>query len=132
MQVEVEVNPTEDVSKVRQAVENIFGSLKLEEKPKHRGSLLTCQISGMDSLSHFGGILRRERIRAAARLVLLKGRRGNTIAFFLNKQVAYAGHVSFCEPVGESPLGPIRVEVTCDNPWNVIGFLAPRRGNVKI
>jgi predicted RNA binding protein with dsRBD fold (UPF0201 family) len=34
--------------------------------------------------------------------------------------------VSFCEPVAESPLGPIRVEITCDNPSEVLDFLAPR------
>jgi predicted RNA binding protein with dsRBD fold (UPF0201 family) len=126
VQVEVEVNPTEDSSKVRLAVENVFGSLKFDEKPQRKGSLLLGQGLGIDSLSHFGSLLRRERIRAAARAVLSRGRRGKTIAFCLNKQVAFAGHVSFCEPVAESPLGPIRAEITCDSPSEVIDFLAPR------
>lgn len=126
MRVEVEVNPTEDSSKVKQAVESIFGSLELEEKQQRRGSLLTGQVRGMESLSHFGNLLRRERIRAAARSVLRKGLKGNTITFFLNKQVAYAGHVSFCEPVAESPLGPIKVEIRYDDPRKITDFLAPR------
>ena len=126
MQVEVEVNPTEDSSKVRLAVENVFGNMRFDETPQRKGSLLLGQNQGVDSLSHFGSLLRRERIRAAARAVLSKGRRGKTISFCLNRQVAFVGHVSFCEPVAESPLGPIRVEITCDRPFEVIDFLAPR------
>ena len=126
MQVEVEVNPTEDVDKVRQAVENIFGSLKLEEKPQHRGSLLLAQAKSVENLSKFANLLRRERIRDAARGVLFRGLKGNIITFYLNKQVAYAGHVSFCEPVAESPLGPIKVQIKCSNPSRLIDWLAPR------
>ena len=126
MQVEVEVNPTEDVDKVRQAVENIFGSLKLEEKPQHRGSLLLAQAKDVENLSKFANLLRRERIRDAARGVLFRGLKGNIITFYLNKQVAYTGHVSFCEPVAESPLGPIKVQIKCSNPSRLIDWLAPR------
>lgn len=126
MQVEVEVNPTEDVEKIRKAVENIFGSLKLEEKPQHRGSLLRGQANDTENLSKFGNLLRRERIRDAARSVLFQGLRGKTITFYLNKQVTYAGHVSFCEPVAESPLGPIKVQIKSADPLKLINWLAPR------
>lgn len=125
--MEVEVNPTEDPTKVKQAVENVLGNLKLEEQRLARGSsLLIGQTRGMENLSHFGDLLRRERIRAAARTILRRGRYENTVSFYLNKQVAHAGHVSFCEPLAESPLGPIRVEVKSDNPSRLIDFLAPR------
>ncbi len=56
-------------------------------------------------------ILQRDRIRAAARAQLFKGMTENRIVVFLNKQVAYAGHVSFSAPEGESPLGPIRLTI---------------------
>ncbi|MFQ6068386.1 MAG: RNA-binding domain-containing protein [Candidatus Bathyarchaeia archaeon] len=126
VQVEVKANPTEDLDKVRQAVENIFGNLKLEEKPQHKGSLLVAQAKDTESLVKFGNLLRRERIRDAARGILFQSLRGNTITFHLNKQVAYAGHISFCEPVAESPLGPIRVQIKCNNPTKLIDWLAPR------
>lgn len=126
MQVEVEVNLTEDLLKVRQAVENIFGDLKLQEKPQRRGSILLVRTNGVDNLSKFGNLLRRERIRDAARGVLFQSLKGNIITFYLNKQVAYAGHVSFCEPVGESPLGSIKVQIGCDSPRKLIDWLAPR------
>ncbi len=126
LQVEVEVNPTEDVSKVKHAVENVFGNLALEEKPLHRGSMLTARTESTENLSKFGNLLRRERIRDAARGVLFQGLKGSVITFYLNKQVAHAGHVSFCEPVAESPLGPIKVQIKCSNPRKLIDWLAPR------
>ena len=60
---------------------------------------------------------------------------GNRIVFFLNKQAAYAGHVSFSAPDGESPLGPIQVIVETENPEHVINWLTgqpeERRGEWK-
>jgi predicted RNA binding protein with dsRBD fold (UPF0201 family) len=124
--IEVEINPTEDSEKVKRAIENVFGKVDFEIKPQQRGSLLTAEIKGLDGLTKLQNLLRRERIRAAARGVLFEGLRGNSITFYLNKQVAFVGHLSFSEPVGESPLGPIKIEIHCDNPKELIDWLAPR------
>jgi len=78
------------------------------------------------SLERFRMIIQRDRIRAAARSVLRRSVDGNRIIFFLNKQAAYAGHVSFSAPEGESPLGPIQVIVETDNPEQLINWLAPQ------
>jgi hypothetical protein len=80
----------------------------------------------MEGLTKLYNLLRRERIRDAARGVLFKGFNGTSITFYLNKQVAYAGHISFCEPVAESPLGPIKVEIKCEKPRELIDWLAPK------
>jgi len=124
--VEVEVNPTEDPEKVRKAVENIFGSAEFEVKPQRQGSLLIAKTKGIDGLTKLNNLLRRERIRAAARGVLFDGLGEKSIVFYLNKQVAYAGHISFSKPVAESPLGPIRVQIRCNNPRELIEWLAPK------
>jgi predicted RNA binding protein with dsRBD fold (UPF0201 family) len=126
IQIEAEVNPTEDEAKVRSAMENIFSSLQFEMKPLKRGSLLTAKTRGTDGLTKLYNLLRRDRIRDATRSVLYKGMSGHSITFYLNKQVAYAGHVSFSQPSGESPLGPIRVEILCDDPRKLTDWLAPR------
>ncbi len=76
------------------------------------------------SLERFRMILQRDRIRAAARSVLRRSVEGNRIVFFLNKQAAYAGHVSFSAPEGESPLGPIQVILQTENPEQLIDWLA--------
>jgi len=128
VQVEVDINPTESEDKVKRAVENMFGNLELEVKPQRQGSLLVGRGKGMDALTKLQNLLRRERIRDAARGVLYGGLSGKSIVFYLNKQVAYAGHVSFSKPVAESPLGPIKVEIQCDNPRELIDWLAPRTG----
>ena len=104
----------------------LFGKVDFEIKPQQRGSLLTAEIKGLDGLTKLQNLLRRERIRAAARGVLFEGLRENSITFYLNKQVAFVGHLSFSEPVGESPLGPIKIEIHCDNPKELIDWLAPR------
>ena len=83
-------------------------------------------INGKDqsSLEKFRMILQRDRIRAAARSLLRRSVEGNRIVFFLNKQAAYAGHVSFSAPEGESPLGPIQVIVETENLEELIDWLA--------
>lgn len=124
--VEVEANLTEDLEKVKRAVENVFGSVEFEVENKGWGSLLTARTKGIDGLSKLYNLLRRERIRDAARGVLFDGLGESSIVFYLNKQVAYAGHISFSKPVAESPLGPIKVRIRCDNPRELIEWLAPK------
>jgi len=125
-EVKVEVNPTEDPDKVKIAVYKIFGDLNLEAKEEKEVTQLTGKTSSLDGLSRFRDLLRRERIRDAARTVLFKGLHEKRIIFYLNKQVAYVGHVSFSEPEGESPLGAIKVEIKCDDPQGLIDWLAPK------
>jgi predicted RNA binding protein with dsRBD fold (UPF0201 family) len=124
--VEVEINPTESEEKVKRTVENIFGSIPVRIKPLHKGNLLVARAKGLEALTKLYNLLRRERIRDAARGALFGGLHGNIISFCLNKQVAYAGHISFSEAVAESPLGPIKVEIECEDPRELIDWLAPR------
>jgi len=127
VEVEVEVNPTENLEKVKLAVENVFGVVRFEVRErKQGGGTLLAYASGNEGLTKLYNLLRREHIRDAARKVLFRGLEGNTITFYLNKQVAYAGHLSFSEPEGESPLGPLKVTMTSDSPKELIDWLAPR------
>ncbi|MEM3770614.1 MAG: RNA-binding domain-containing protein [Candidatus Bathyarchaeia archaeon] len=124
--VEVEINPTESEEKVRRAVENIFGGIPVQIKPLQKGSLLMADVKGLESLTKLYNLLRRERIRDAARGALFEGLSEKTVTFYLNKQVAFAGHVSFSKAVAESPLGPIKVQIKCDDPRQLIDWLAPK------
>jgi hypothetical protein len=123
---EAEINPTESEEKVRRTFENIFGEVPMHTKALHKGGLLVAEATGLDALSKFQNLLRRERIRSAARAVFYEGLEKNAVNFCLNKQVAFAGHVSFSKEVAESPLGPIRIKIECDNPRQLIDWLAPR------
>jgi len=124
--VEVEINPTESVDKVKLAIENILGNVQVKVQSMPKGSLLTAEARGLESLTKLYNLLRRERIRDAARGVFLEGLDGKTITFCLNKQVAFAGHVSFSKEVAESPLGPIKVKIKCDNPRELIDWLVQK------
>jgi predicted RNA binding protein with dsRBD fold (UPF0201 family) len=121
--VEAEINSTETEQKVREEVENMFGPMSTQIKPLRKGSLLQASTSSQQPLTKFYSLLSRERIRVAARTVLMAGMERNRINFCLNKQVAYAGHVSFSHEAGESPLGPIKVEIRTENPREVVDYL---------
>jgi len=124
--IEVEVNPTESEEKVKRAVENIFGNIQTNVQPIYKGAILTAETKSLEALTKLYNLLRRERIRDAARGALFEGLSGKTINFCLNKQVAFAGHVSFSREVAESPLGPIKVKIQCENPRELIDWLAPK------
>jgi len=121
--VEAEVNPTESEEKVKKTIERVFGNMQMQAQPSHKGSLMTADSTNKEMLTKLHNILRRERIRSAARKVMLEGCDKRTITFFLNKQVAYAGQVSFSNEVAESPLGPIKVRIESSNPRELIDWL---------
>jgi uncharacterized protein len=126
--VEADVNPTESEEKIKRALWNLFGDLPVEVKPTQKGSVLTAECKGLETLSTLRNVLRRDHIRDASRKALFHGLRGNTFVVFLNKQVAFAGHVSFSEAESESPLGPIKVTMQAEDPEQLIDWLAPRTG----
>jgi predicted RNA binding protein with dsRBD fold (UPF0201 family) len=124
--VEVEVNPTEDLEKVKLAVENIFGAVNFKVESRTWGKLLIAETLGTEGLTKLFNLLKREQILAAARKVLLSGMTEKTVTFYLNKQVAYVGHISFSQQTAESPLGPLNVQIRCGNPRKLIDWLAPK------
>jgi predicted RNA binding protein with dsRBD fold (UPF0201 family) len=121
--LEAEINPTESPEKIKTAIENIFGAIQTKIQPTYRRDLITAESREPEVITKLYNLLRRERIRAAARKVFFEGLNGKTISFCLNKQVAYAGHISFSKEVAESPLGPIRVRIETENPRKLIDWL---------
>jgi len=124
--VEADVNLTESAEKVQEAITNIFAELNLQTKPVGKAIVLIGEARGRDSLTCLRDLLRREHIRSAARAVFLEGAGRKSLRFCVNKQVAYVGHLSFSKETGESPLGPIRVTIECDDPRELIEWLASR------
>ena len=126
LHVETEINPTETETKVRMAVGNIFGNISMDSAQYSQGNILIGQTKDYDSLFKFRNLLRQDRIRDAARKALFRGTKHNIISFCFNKQVAFAGHISFSEEVAESPLGPIKVRIECENPKQIVEWLTQR------
>ncbi len=122
----MDVNPTESEEKVRRAIWNLFGEVPIKVEAAHIGSVLVAEEKGPEGLITFRNILRRDHIRDAARKALSHSLRDHIFTFCLNKQAAFAGHVSFSEAEAESPLGPLRVTVVADEPLTLIDWIAPR------
>ncbi|MEM4160810.1 MAG: RNA-binding domain-containing protein [Thermoplasmata archaeon] len=116
IRIRVPVFPTEEAEKVILAVTNIFpdAALTFENETTLAGSAR--------SMEHFGALIRNAKIRDSVRAELLRNLRGNKTHFRLNKQVAYAGGVSFS--VGE-PLGDIYVEIEDTEIRRIIDEIAP-------
>jgi predicted RNA binding protein with dsRBD fold (UPF0201 family) len=119
------VQPTEDEAKVERALLKLFPSSRIDRiAGQDETVILSIRESGLEPLANLRNLIKQERIRNAARAVLIRNIRGRRIQIYLNKQAAFMGRVSFCEPIGESPHGPISVELDCDNPLSVIDYLA--------
>jgi hypothetical protein len=94
---------------------NLFDDLEIET---HGDRLV-----GLGSnLERLGALLRNQRIRAAAREVMLGAIRGDRMVLHLNKQAAYAGKVNFS---AESPLGELLVEIRDENLEGLVDRVAP-------
>jgi len=130
--IEVRLSNTEDPQKVARAVSNIVKCgepLLLEHK---YGKLMVFKGVGKESLSPLRRLLFEQRILSAARKVLRKNLRGRIFRFYLNKQAAYSGQVSFCEEEGESPLGPVMIELATQDPEALLDWLVPRVGDNEL
>jgi predicted RNA binding protein with dsRBD fold (UPF0201 family) len=127
IRIETQIRPTEDKNKVETAVTNMFDIASIETKQSCRSKLLLAKSSGLEALAKFRSLLSVDRIRDAARKALYGGLKDDSISFYLNKQVAFAGHVSFSEAIAESPLGPIRVVIESQNPRSLIEWMVAHR-----
>ena len=124
--VESTVNPTEDEAKVERALHNVFPSARIERTVVGDFPKFSIHGEGFEFLSTLRNLIKQERIRNAARHILSGNTRGERIHVWLNKQAAFVNRISFCEPEGESPLGPISIVITLANPELVLDYLTLR------
>jgi hypothetical protein len=124
--IETPLNPTEDPEKVLRAVHNLFPNCSpTVVRNDERHAKLEASMTRLEDLDNLKTIIRQEVIRDAARKMLLKSVSGSSIVVHLNKQAAFAGKASFCERYDESPLGPVTLTITAENPEQLIDWLAP-------
>ncbi|WP_299265624.1 coaE operon protein [Halorientalis sp.] len=102
------VNDTEVTDRVADAIQNVFPSAEIEERP---GELLATA----HDLQTLSESLHRQEILDAARTVFFENRQGDTFRFDLKKQPAFEGVVTFA--VGNpSELGDIHARVRVEEP----------------
>jgi predicted RNA binding protein with dsRBD fold (UPF0201 family) len=122
VKVEAAVNPSEDPQKVIGAIENIIERCS----PEFRyGSRVIGRAAGSESLSIIYEQVRSRSAMGVLRRMLIDNRAGTGTWFLLNKQAATAGIAAVIEDEQESPLGPIRVTINCEELDALTDWLVP-------
>ena len=80
---------------------------------------------GAASLSIIYEQIRSRSIMSVLRKILLSNSTGGTTWFILNKQAAAVGTVVVIEESQESPLGPIKIKISCSEMDKLIDWLVP-------
>ena len=118
--VNAHVNTSESPIKVINAVANIISRCSPEIK---YGNQVVGKSVNIISLDIIYEQIRSRSAQNVLRRILLGNRKKNTTWFFLNKQAASVGVVAIIENEQESPLGPIRITLNCEDLDTLINWL---------
>lgn len=125
LRVEAEVRPTEDLEKVRKAIQNIFNVENLRVAEAGEYKILVGESGSITSLIKLREMIIRERIADTARRIIMRNSAERYVSFKINKQAAFAGKLSFVEDDRESSLGPINIFIEARDIKELIDWLAP-------
>jgi hypothetical protein len=122
LKVEASVNPSENPQKVIDAIASVVERCS----PEFRyGGRIVGHAIGSEPLAILYEQVRSRSAMGVLRRMLLDNRAGNSTWFLLNKQAATAGIAAVIEDEQESPLGPIRVTINCEELDILIDWLVP-------
>ncbi|MBN2151061.1 MAG: hypothetical protein JW839_06440 [Candidatus Lokiarchaeota archaeon] len=149
VRINTSIYPTEDPERVMAALRHMFTfeeghvlretkaetvQLKLDVMVRYDVEVtrVVLELDGRECLEKLKDMFKDESIEECARAVLFGSRHtvedGQVrLTFRLHKQAAFMGKVHFSE-LHESPLGPINVDITTDEPVRFIDWFAPREG----
>lgn len=120
--MEAPVNPSEDPQKVIGAIEKVIERCS----PEFRyGSRVVGRAAGSEALSLLYEQVRSRSAMGVLRRMLIDNRAGDSTWFLLNKQAATVGIAAVIDDEKESPLGPIRVTISCEELDPLIDWLVP-------
>ena len=111
IKIKAEIHPTEDPEKVTQAITNLFGKIQLNYD--HEQNIITGKIDEINQLIDLRGRIAQDRIRTTIENTLTRWTDEDYLSFGLNRQAAYAGHVSL-NLANEDPMGPIQLQIRGD------------------
>jgi hypothetical protein len=122
IRAEAPVNPSEDPQKVIAAVENVVERCSAEFR---YGSRAVGRAQGTEALAKIYEQVRSRSAMGVLRRMMQDNRAGGSTWFLLNKQAAAAGIAAVIEDEQESPLGPIRVTINCEELDSLVDWLVP-------
>ncbi|HVX03430.1 MAG TPA: RNA-binding domain-containing protein [Nitrososphaera sp.] len=125
VKAEAAVNPSEDPQKVIKAIDTVIEGCSPEFRYGSR--VIGRAIGDERPLSMLYEQVRSRSAMGVLRRMLLDNRAGTSTWFLLNKQAATAGIAAIIEDEQESPLGPIRVTINCEELDVLTDWLAPEK-----
>ena len=105
IQVFCEINPSEDIEKVKTVIFNLFPELKI----KIKGNAISGSSDDLELLSKVLASIKNRKIKNVFLRILNLNIRDNSTWFYLNKQAAFVNVVALCNEADESALGPVKV-----------------------
>ncbi len=105
IQVFCEINPSEDIEKVKTVISNLFPELKI----KIKGNAISGNSNDLELLSKVLASIKNRKIKNVFLRILNLNIRDNSTWFYLNKQAAFVNVVALCNEADESALGPVKV-----------------------
>ena len=105
IQVFCEINPSEDIEKVKTVISNLFPELKI----KIKGNSISGNSNDLELLSKVLASIKNRKIKNVFLRILNLNIRDNSTWFYLNKQAAFVNVVALCNEADESALGPVKV-----------------------
>ena len=105
IQVFCEINPSEDIEKVKTVISNLFPELKI----KIKGNAISGNSNDLELLSKVLASIKNRKIKNVFLRILNLNIRDNSTWFYLNKPAAFVNVVALCNEADESALGPVKV-----------------------
>jgi len=119
VKVSCQINPSEDPSKVKTSILNIFPDLEISISDE----LLIGKSNDIGTLSNISESIHTKNTRNIYQRILKKNSNENSTWFYLNKQAAFVSRIALCNESDESPLGPIKVVLEGNDIENIIQSL---------
>ncbi|MCH6571031.1 MAG: hypothetical protein IH780_00445 [Thaumarchaeota archaeon] len=113
------INPSEDQTKVEQAISNILPDIEIQINEDS----LKATSQNLETLSNIFKVIHTRKIQRVYRRFLNNNLCNDSTWFYLNKQAAFSNTVSLCDEAEESPLGPIKIVLTSKNIEDIIDWL---------
>jgi len=112
------INPSEDISKIKKAILNIFSDAHIEITND-----IVKATANIDSLSKIHEVISSRNTQKAYRRHLNRNLMDDSTWFYLNKQAAFSNVIALCDETDESPLGPIKIILKSKNIEKIIEWL---------
>jgi predicted RNA binding protein with dsRBD fold (UPF0201 family) len=119
IKIKAYLKPTEDPEKVIRAIKNLFGDIPLNINIEQ--NIITGKIIEITQLKGLKTRIAQDRIRTTLNNTLTRWIKEDYLSFGLNRQAAYAGHVSL-NLTNEDPMGPIQIQIR-GNVQQLINYL---------